>query len=121
MSTNPYPVREPAPGPSIVLDLPRLWAAVEREMDRRGLTEMKQLSELVGIDRNTLGRARRRARAGEIAAGQRGGLNVNAYLTLAAFANNGYRTEYGRELRNIPRHTTGEPSPEESHQAILAE
>lgn len=103
--TSQYPVRDPAPGPCVILDLPRLWAAVEAEMVRRGMTrkngtpELKQLAELTGLDRNTLGRTRARAQANEIVEGQRGGLNVNAYLTLVSFAINGRAPAYGRELR----------------------
>ena len=107
-----YPTRDPAPGPCIVLDLPALWTAVEAEMQRRGMTEVKQLSEITGIDRNTLGRARKRAHDGVITFGQRGGLNVNAFLTLAQFAINGYPVDYGRELRNgIPHHFIPAPNP----------
>jgi hypothetical protein len=86
--TNPtprFPVRPPAPGPAVVLDLPALWSAVEERMSREEITEIKQLSELTGIDRTSLGRIRRRAQAGDVHQGQRGGVNVNAYLTLAAF------------------------------------
>lgn len=104
-TTSPYPVRDPAPGPAVTLDLPRLWAAVEQEMLRRGMVnskgtpELKQLADLVGLDRNTLGRVRQRAVNNEIVTGQRGGINVNAYLTLAAFAANGRNTPYGRDVR----------------------
>lgn len=85
-TTPRFPVRPPAPGPAIVLDLPALWAAVREAMDTNGMTEIKQLSERTGVDRTSLGRIRRRAEAGDIHQGQRGGISVNAYLTLAAFA-----------------------------------
>jgi hypothetical protein len=94
-----YPVREPAPGPCVVLDLPKLWQAVTDEMQRRGWTELKQVADATGVDRTTIGRIRRRAATGVITEGQRGGVNVNAYLTLAAFANGGVADEFGRELR----------------------
>jgi hypothetical protein len=100
MTTNPtYPVRPSAPGPCVILDLPRLWEAVLAEMDRRDLTELKQVSDLTGVDRNTLGRIRKRALAGEVVEGQRGGINVNAYLTLVSFAHNGRSAAFGHELR----------------------
>lgn len=85
-TTPRYPVRPAAPGPAIVLDLPKLWAAVRATMGDYGMTEIKQLSERTGVDRTSLGRIRRRAEAGDIHQGQRGGISVNAYLTLAAFA-----------------------------------
>jgi hypothetical protein len=117
-ATRPYPVRDPAPGPCVILDLPRLWAAVEAEMLRRGMTrkngtpELKQLADLVGLDRNTLGRVRAAARNNKIVEGQRGGLNVNAYLTLTSFVNNGRAAAYGRELRGgVPPHTAALADP----------
>lgn len=81
-----FPIRPPAPGPAIVLNLPALWRAVRDQMDHDGLTEIKQLSERTGVDRTSLGRIRRRAENGDVHQGQRGGVNVNAYLTLAAYA-----------------------------------
>lgn len=99
-TAHPYPVRDPAPGPAVVLDLPKLWAAVLAEMDRRGMTTVKELSDLTGLDRNTLGRIRKNALAGQVVTGQRGGVNVNAMLTLHAFV--GRRVgEYGRTVRNV--------------------
>lgn len=85
-TTPRFPVRPPAPGPAVVLDLPALWQAVREAMEGYGMTEIKQLSEITGVDRTSLGRIRRRAEAGDVHQGQRGGVNVNAYLTLAAFA-----------------------------------
>jgi hypothetical protein len=84
-TTPRFPVRPPAPGPAVVLDLPALWSAVEERMSREKITELKQLSEHTGVDRTSLGRIRSRARAGDVHQGQRGGVNVNAYLTLVAF------------------------------------
>lgn len=99
-TTHPYPVRDPASGPAVVLDLPKLWEAVLAEMDRRGMTTVKELSDLTGLDRNTLGRIRKNALAGQIVTGQRGGINVNAMLTLHAFV--GRRVgDFGRPVRNI--------------------
>lgn len=143
-----YPVRDPAPGPAVILDLPKLWAAVTAQMDVRGMTTMKQLSEMTGLDRNTLGRTKARAEGrfcrhgaavvwgkahqeeenseaeptyrwehhvpgsdddrtpcddpdphvGQIVHGQRGGLNVNAFLTLVTFAH-AHRADYGQWTR----------------------
>lgn len=97
--THPYPVRDPAPGPAVILDLPKLWQDVTAEMDRRGMTTVKQLSETTGLDRNTLGRTKARAEAGQVVRGQRGGLNVNAFLTLATFVHANL-AEYGRWARS---------------------
>lgn len=100
-----FPVREPAPGPAVVLDLPRLWRAVEAEARRRsmvhasGAVELKQIADATGVDRSTLGRIRNRANAGEIVQGQRGGINANAVLTLVSFAHNGRAAAFGQELR----------------------
>lgn len=111
---KPFPVRDPAPGPVVILDLPALWAAVEREMTRRGMTELKALAELTGLDRNTVGRVRARAGRGEIVHGQRGGLNVNAYLTLASFVANGRNAAHGKELRGgVPPYASSDPDPDE--------
>jgi hypothetical protein len=121
-STRPkFPVRDPAPGPAVILDLPRLWVQVEDEMLRRGMTrkngdpELKQLADLTGLDRNTLGRTRAAARNNKIVEGQRGGLNVNAYLTLVSFTQNGRAAAFGRELRGgVPPYTASiEPVPAE--------
>lgn len=100
-----YPVRDPAPGPAVVLNLPKLWADVLAEMNRRGMTTVKELSDLTGLDRNTLGRIRKNANAGQIVAGQRGGVNVNALLTLHAFVGRRVGT-YGLTVRNVTALTT---------------
>lgn len=113
MSESPskYPVRDPAPGPAVILDLVKLWTAVEAEMSDRGLTELKQLSDLTGIDRNTLGRIRRRAHAGEVITGQRGGINTNAVLTLVTFTGR-QLADYGRWARG-PQSAITDTTPEE--------
>lgn len=85
MSTT-TPSRPPAPGPAVILDLPVLWAAVEARMQSLNMTQIKELCEATGLDRGTVGRIRNRAREGQIVRGQRGGISVNAYLTLSAFA-----------------------------------
>jgi hypothetical protein len=120
-----YPVRPPAPGPAVVLDLVGLWEAVEEEMSARDMTQLKELSDLTGIDRNTLGRVRARAQHGERLIGQRGGINTNAVLTLATFV--------GHRLANHSRWARGPqsaltdpppgpaPTPEEAHTAHLSE
>lgn len=94
MPDTTFPTRPPAAGPAVVLDLPALWRDVEetmRDMDmptnpRTGRPEIKALCDLTGLDRNTVGRIRRVADNDSHTQGQRGGINVNAYLTLAAFA-----------------------------------
>lgn len=106
-----YPVRAPAPGPIVVLDLVKLWAAVEAAMADRGMTELKQLSELVGVDRNTLGRIRKRAQAGEVVTSQRGGINTNAMLTLVTFAE-AHLADYGQWARGPLTALTDPPAAE---------
>jgi len=103
---RPFPVRDPAPGPAVILDLPRLWAAVEREARRRGMVhhttgevELKAIADATGIDRSTIGRIRTRAVRGEIPTGQRAGINVNAAWTLVSFAHDGRAAAFGKELR----------------------
>lgn len=99
-----FPVRPPAPGPAAVLDLPRLWTDVAAEMVARNMThpdgtpELKQLADLTGLDRNTLGRIRKRGEAGGVTPGQRGGINVNAALTLISFVGHTL-ADYGMWVR----------------------
>jgi len=101
-----FPTRPPAAGPAVVLDLPALWRDVEETMQamdvpinpRTGRPELKFLCDLTGLDRNTVGRIRRAADNGTHTQGQRGGINVNAYLTLAAFAAGTNMTGTGRVL-----------------------
>jgi hypothetical protein len=89
-----FPTRPPAAGPAVVLDLPALWRDVEERMramgilenPRTGRPEIKALCDLTGLDRNTVGRIRKVADNNTHTQGQRGGINVNAYLTLLAFA-----------------------------------
>lgn len=136
-TAHPYPVRDPAPGPAVVLDLPRLWVDVLAEMEWRGMTTVKELADLTGLDRNTLGRIRKHASShycrhggiverrdgqwrhvpdqnddtdtpcddpapniGQIVVGQRGGVNVNAFLTLHTFVGRRVGT-YGRVVRFV--------------------
>lgn len=94
MTTSPFPVRPPAPGPALVLDLTALWRDVEAAMEAAGMPtnpkdgrpQLKALCDATGLDRNTVGRIRRIADSGKHTQSQRGGVNVNAFLTLAAFA-----------------------------------
>lgn len=103
-TTHPkHPVREPAPGPAVILDMPALYAAVRAEMDARGYRHGKQVCDDTGIDRNTIGRFFQRGAAGTLVEGQRGGLNVNAYLTLVTWLHDaGVIADYGRALRRMP-------------------
>jgi hypothetical protein len=90
----------------VVLDLPALWRDVEETMQalgmptsaRTGRPEIKALCDLTGLDRNTLGRIRKAADNNTHTQGQRGGINVNAYLTLAAFASGTNMHGIGRVL-----------------------
>lgn len=104
MSESTFPTRPPALGPAVILDLPALWRDVEEAMRamgmptnaRTGRPEIKSLCDLTGLDRNTVGRIRKVADNNTHTQGQRGGINVNAYLTLAAFA-------AGTNMRGIGR------------------
>jgi hypothetical protein len=135
-TTTTYPVRDPAPGPAVILDLPRLWEAVENEARRRsmihhtsGAVQLKQIADATGLDRTTLGRIRTAAEAGRVVTGQRGGINVNAALTLMSFARNGRNADFGRELRGgitpytLPADPWADvmPEPGEPHLAAPAE
>lgn len=109
MTATTYPNREPAPGPAVVLDQPALYKAVRAHMDAEGFRHAKEVSDATGIDRNTIGRFLARGRAGTIVTGQRGGLNVNAFLTLVAWVGDPARpASYGKTIRTMPRPTEQE-------------
>ena len=118
---TPHPVRDPAPGPAVILSLPALWEAVTNRMNREGMVhqttflrkkagapDLKALCDVTGLDRSSVSNLARKAAAGHTITSQRGGLSVNADLTLTTWAQ-GSVAAYGTVVRDMSHRRDTDP------------